>query len=196
MKTLISQSDLDRRVSQMAAEIDAYYKDKDWYRKTNEPVVIIGVLTGALFFMSDLIRKLTIRMELDFVRTSTYPGKSLTSREPKILVEPSRNLHDSHVLIVDDILDTGKTLKLIHDSLRWGYPKSMKTAVLLRKPDKAPENVKVDFIGFDIPDEFVVGYGLDYGGKHREMPCVAVWSEDESGKGENSFERNQSIYSS
>ncbi len=153
MKILVTEDNLQMKISQMASEIDAYYKDQEWYQNSDEPVVIICVLTGAIFFMVDLVRNLTIRMELDFVRTSTCSGKSISSREPNILVEPSRNIQNAHILILDDILDTGKTLKLINDIFLWKYPKTMRTAVLLRKPGKAPENVKADFIGFDIPDE-------------------------------------------
>ncbi len=193
MKILVGETELQARISQMASEIDEYYKSQKWYQESDKPVVVIGVLTGALFFMSDLVRKLTIRVELDFVRTSTYPGKSLISRQPEILIEPSKKLLNEHVLILDDVLDNGKTLKLVHDTLRWGYPETMRTAVLLRKPGKAPENVKVDFVGFDIPDEFIVGYGLDYGGKYREMPYVAVWSEDESGRCEETSESDQQV---
>lgn len=193
MKILVTEQQLQMRISQMASEIDTYYKNQEWYQNSDEPVVIICVLTGAIFFMADLVRKLTIRVELDFVKTSTYIGETVLSREPEILVAPSRKLQDTHILILDDILDRGKTLKLIHDSLRWGYPKTMRTAVLLRKPGKAPENVKADFVGFDIPDEFVVGFGLDYGGKYREMPYVAVWSEDESGECEEKTEGNSHV---
>lgn len=195
MKILVGETELQARISQMASEIDEYYKKQKWYQESDKPVVVIGILTGALFFMSDLVRRLTIRVELDFVRTSTYPGKSLISREPKILIEPSKKLINNHVLILDDVLDNGKTLKLVHDTLRWGYPETMRTAVLLRKLGKAPANVKVDFVGFDIPDEFIVGYGLDYGGKYREMPYVAVWSEDESGKCEETTESDQQVCS-
>ena len=167
----------------MATEIDEYYQNQDWYRKTQEPVVVIGVLTGAMFFMADLVRKLSIRVELDFIRVSTYPGKATTAHEPQIITTPTRSLHNAHVLLVDDILDTGKTLKLVREHLAWPfyrYPENMRMAVLLRKPGKAPANVTAGFVGFDIPDDFVVGYGLDYDGRYREMPYVAVWSEDES----------------
>ncbi len=193
MKILVGQDELQTRISQMASEIDTYYKDQEWYQNSDEPVVIICVLTGAIFFMADLVRQLTIRVELDFVRTSTYVGETVLSRKPKILVAPSKQLQGTNILILDDILDSGKTLKLIHDSLRWGYPKTMRTAVLLRKPGKAPGNVRADFIGFDIPDEFVVGFGLDYGGKYREMPHVAVWSEDEFRKCEETTESDQQV---
>lgn len=193
MKILVGQDELQARISQMASEINTYYKNQEWYKNSDQPVVIICVLTGAIFFMADLVRQLTIRIELDFIRTSTYIDGTLLSREPKILTAPSRQLQDTHILILDDILDRGKTLKTVHDTLRWGYPKTMRTAVLLRKPGKAPENVKADFVGFDIPDEFVVGFGLDYGGKYREMPYVAVWSEDESRECEKTTESNKQV---
>ncbi|KKN70872.1 hypothetical protein LCGC14_0426550 [marine sediment metagenome] len=176
---LIDENRLQNRISEMASEIDEYYNSQDWYRTTQKPVIVIGVLTGAIFFMADLVRKLSIRMKLDFIRTSTYPGESITAQEPKILVPPTVCLHDAHVLVIDDILDAGKTLKLVRDDLEWSYPESIRAAVLLRKPGKAPNDVTADFVGFDIPDEFVVGMGLDYDGKYRELPYVAVWSGNE-----------------
>lgn len=178
MRILIDEERLQARISEMALEIDSYYQSQAWYRQTQEPVVVIGVLTGALFFMADLVRKLSIRTELDFIRASTYPGESVIALEPKMICPPTKNLHDAHVLVIEDILDTGKTLDMIHTHLAWSYPESIKTAVLLRKPGKAPADVVANFIGFDIPDKFVVGMGLDYDNRHREMPCVAVWSRD------------------
>lgn len=180
MRTLIDETRLQARISEMALEIDAYYQDQDWYRKTQEPVVVIGVLSGAVFFMADLVRKLSIRTELDFIRASTYPGKATTAQQPKIVCPPTKHLHDAHILLLDDILDTGKTLGMIRTHLAWPYPEDIRTAVLLRKPGKAPPDVTADFVGFDIEDEFVVGYGLDYDGRYREQPYVAVWSADES----------------
>ena len=180
MKTLIDEKSLQSRISQMALEIDEYYSSQWWYQNTQEPVIIIGVLTGAVFFMADLVRKLSIRVELDFVRVSTYPGKAIIAQEPKIIIPPSRSLHNARILLVDDILDTGKTISVVGEDLSWSCPDSIRTAVLLRKPGKAPSHISADFVGFDIPDDFVVGYGLDYDGRYREMPCVAVWSKDES----------------
>ena len=181
MKTLISENRLQTRISEMALEIDEYYLKQEWYKNSKEPVVVIGILTGAIFFMADLVRKLSIRTELDFIRVSTYPGKATSARKPEIISWPRRDLHDdAHVLLLDDILDTGKTLEFIEDHMLFECPQSMKTAVLLRKPGKVKNIETVNFVGFDIPDEFVVGYGLDYNGRHREMPYVAVWSENES----------------
>lgn len=187
MKILIGESDIQARISEMAKEIDEYYLGQEWYKGSQKPVIVIGVLTGALFFVVDLIRKLSIRTELDFIRTSTYPGKAIKAREPKIITGPAKGLQGAHVLLVDDILDTGKTLKKIHEVIfsrnsyyRWAWVHEVKTAVLLRKPGKPPDNIIADFVGFDIPDKFVVGNGLDYNGRYREKPYVAVWSEDAS----------------
>lgn len=176
MKMLIDEDRLQARISEMALEIDEYYQGQDWYQRTQEPVVVIGVLTGAIFFMADLIRKLSIRTEIDFIRTSTWSY----SVSPKIISLPKKELRDTHILLIDDILDTGRTLKTIKTQLSWKYPEDIRMAVLLRKLEKAPVDVMVDFVGFDIPDEFVVGYGLDYDGRYREKPYVAVWSENES----------------
>lgn len=180
MKILIDESRVRARISEMASEIDAWYFGQDWYRHTNEPVIVMGVLTGAIFFMVDLIRQLSIRTKLDFIKISTYPGKSVIAQDPEMILWPERNLHDeAHVLLIDDILDTGKTLGFIEDRMLWECPCSMKTAVLLRKPEKAKNIETVDFVGFDIPDKFVVGYGLDYNGKYRELPYIATMGENE-----------------
>jgi hypoxanthine phosphoribosyltransferase len=174
MKTLISANDIQRRITEMAFEIDEYYKQQRWYKWTNQPVVIISVLTGAVFFTVDLMRQLTLRTKLDFIRTSTYPGKSTEAQLPIITAIPVSNLHDAHVLIVEDILDTGVTLRRIQEHILWQYPETLKIATLLRKPDKAPPDMKIDFIGFDIPDEFVTGMGLDYDDRYRELPYISV----------------------
>jgi hypoxanthine phosphoribosyltransferase len=178
-KVLIDKDRIQARITEMASDIDFYYSRQDWYRHSEEPVIVIGVLTGAIFFMADLVRQLSIRTELDFIRVSTYQGKSITAQEPKITLWPKRNLHDSaHVLLIDDILDTGKTLGFIEDHILWECPLSMKTAVLLRKPGKAKNIETVDFVGFDIPDEFVVGMGLDYNDLYRNLPYVSVLSDN------------------
>lgn len=177
MNILIDENRIQSKISEMALEIDSYYKNQDWYQNTQEPVLIFGILTGAIFFMADLVRKLSIRTELDFIRISTYPGKSVNAQEPQIINMPFTSSCDRRVLLVEDILDTGKTLDVAQRQLIYMYKTDLKTAVLLRKPGKAPADVTADFVGFDIPDEFAVGMGLDYDGKYRELPYVAVWSE-------------------
>ncbi len=178
MKTLIDEASLHARIADIATEIDEYYLGQWWYMRTQEPVVIIGILTGAMFFMADLVRKLSIRVELDFIRVSTYPGKTTIAKKPKIITQPTRSLHNAHVLLLDDILDTGKTINMVRENLELQSTESIMTAVLLRKTGKALTGVTPGFVGFDIPDDFVIGYGLDYNGRYREMPYVAVWSKD------------------
>jgi hypoxanthine phosphoribosyltransferase len=175
MKTLISQEDIGRRISEMANEIDSYYM------RTSEPIIVIGVLTGALFFMVDLVRQLSIGVELGFIGASTYPGGFMTAQETKIITEHYPSLHNRRILLVDDILDRGNTLDKIKDRIVEKSPNNIRTAVLLRKPGEVRKckDVDADFVGFDIPDEFVFGYGMDYCGRYREMPHVAVWSKDE-----------------
>jgi hypoxanthine phosphoribosyltransferase len=143
-------------------------------------VIVVGVLNGVFFFMADLVKHLSIRVELDFIKVSTYPGESVAAQNSKIITQLDRPLHGAHILLLDDILDSGKTIKLLKQHLGESHPESITTAVLLRKPGREPVDVTAEFVGFDIPNEFVVGYGLDYNGKYREMPSVAVWREDES----------------
>lgn len=173
MKTLIDKECLQARISAMAREIDQYYLKQDWYQETQESVVVIGVLNGALFFMADLVRQLTIRIELDFIKVSTYPGKSITPQNSKINLWPQTEIHDSaHVLLLDDILDSGQTLGVIEDHMLFECPLSLKTAVLLRKPGKAKNLETVHFVGFDIEDKWVAGYGMDNDNRHREIPFI------------------------
>jgi len=178
MNILLDKDCIQKRIFDMASEINTYYEQQDWYRRTNEPVVVIGVMTGALFFLVDLVRQLTIRTELDLMRVSTYPGQATTAQTPRVIAPPTKRLHDAHILLVDDILDSGKTMRIIRTCLALPYPENIKTVVLLRKPDKVPHDVKADFIGFDIPDEWVAGYGMDdRNGRRREIQHVFVDKE-------------------
>ncbi len=174
MRTIIHKESIQYKIIEMANEIDNFYFERNGRKKLHEPIVVIGVLTGAIFFMADLVRHLSIPVEMDFIRISTYPGKATIAQTPKIITPPTNIPHDANILLVDDILDTGKTLEVIKEHLSWFYPASIRIAVLLRKPNKSPNYIKADFVGFNIPDEFVVGMGLDYNGKYRERPDVSV----------------------
>ena len=179
MRILIDEDRIQARVSEMASEIDFYYNyECGIFSYSQESVVVIGVLTGAFFFMADLVRQLSIPVQLDFIRTKAYTGKSITPQRPEILVPPAINLYDKHVLLIDDILDTGRTFKVITKYIQESNPKTITTAFLLRKPDKVPEDVVVDFVGFDISDSFVVGMGLDYGGLYRCLPHISVMDDE------------------
>lgn len=183
MNILISENQIQTRVSEMASEIDEYYYSQDWYRKTQEPVIVIGILTGALFFVVDLIRKLSIRTELDFIRMSSYDGSKSAAHKPKVIIPPNRLLHDAHILLVDNVLDTGKTLVAAVDCLATSHPETINTSVLLCKPGDTLLNCGADFVGFDISDTFITGYGLDLDGRFRELPFIGMPGSSLSLKG-------------
>ncbi len=150
----------------------------DVARGQDEHLVIIPILTGAMIFVADLVRELPLKMCIELVGVSSYPGKSIESKGVSIRHELPRTLAGRHVLIVDDILDSGQTLEVVTRLVREQRPASVRTCVLLRKPGKARPDFNPDYLGFDIPDEFVVGYGLDYDGFYRNYPQVATLKEE------------------
>jgi hypoxanthine phosphoribosyltransferase len=167
-RILIRRDRIAERVASMGKEIaDAYPPDCPC-------LTLVAILSGAVIFLADLIRQIPREMRLSLVTVSSYPGSSTSSRGAKMLQDLSADLAGEHVLVVDDILDTGNTLRLVQSAIRTHHPASLKTAVLLRKPTKAPPDLHVDFIGFDIEDEFVVGYGLDYDDRFRNYPHIAT----------------------
>ncbi len=169
-RILITADQLADRVGALALEITKRYQ------ACEQPLVIVTVLSGAVVFLADLIRQLPIRMRLSLLSVSSYPGPTRESQGAKLrgAFELDCELEGMPVLIVDDILDSGGTLKLVQRTIRSRGPQSMETAVLLRKPGRAPADLKVEYVGFDIPDEFVVGYGLDYDGQYRNLPHIAA----------------------
>lgn len=183
MRVLIDETRLQTRISEMALEIDEYYLKQEWYKNTAQPVHILGVMLGAIPFTEALIEKLSVRIECHWIRMSSYCGKTSKVRLPKILAEPKKRFRgdtpfNNNILLIDDILETGETLKIIKEKYEWPGDDT-RIAVLLRKPGKTLSGITADFVGFDIPDEFVVGYGLDCNGRYRDLPYVAVWSENE-----------------
>lgn len=152
----------------MAREIAAIYGPLD------PALTLVPILSGSIIFLADLIRQLPLKMKLALVHVSTYPGAATTAQEPRTLHEPIGDIRGRHVLLIDDILDSGRTLRRAQEMLRRREPASLRTAVLLRKPAKAPADVTADFVGFDIDDLFVVGYGLDYDDHYRNYPHIGV----------------------
>lgn len=150
----------------MAREIVTTYGDD------HAGLTFVPILSGSIVFLADLIRELPLRMRIALVHLSTYKGT--TPGDPKVIADLTTNIRDRHVIIVDDILDTGRTLAFVQRMLSERQPRSIRVAVLLRKPGKAPPAVKADFVGFDIADEFVVGYGLDYEDHYRNYPHIGV----------------------
>ena len=167
-RILITREQLDARVRQMAGEIVRAYPGIE------EHLTIVTILNGSIIFLADLIRYMPVKMRIELVTVSSYPGRTTESASARLTREVTADVTGQDVLIVDDILDTGKTLRLVSAELARRGPRSIKVATLLRKPSKAPSDVKVDFVGFDIADEFVVGYGLDFDNHYRNLPYIAV----------------------
>ncbi len=167
-RVLIAREQIARRVSEMGEAIARVYRDPQ------EGLTLVAILSGSLIFLADLIRCLPMRMKLGLITVSSYGGATTTSRGAKMLAELNADVRGRHVLVVDDILDTGNTLRLVLDRLGSQSPASLRTCVLLRKPAKAPPDLKADFVGFDIEDVFVVGYGLDYDDHYRNYPHIGV----------------------
>jgi len=166
---LISQGELERRVKALARAIERDYADRD--------LMIVPLLTGTVMFLADLIRHLTLPLRLDFMGVSSY-GQGTTSGRLVITKDLRLDVRHRDVLIVDDILDTGRTLRRVLQMLGRLRPRSLRVCVLLDKKARRVEPVEADYVGFEIPDEFVVGYGLDFAERYRNLPFVGVLKPD------------------
>jgi hypoxanthine phosphoribosyltransferase len=166
MRVLISTEEIQARVAELAKQIGPEYRDR--------PLTIVGVLTGSLMFTADLVRRLDVPLRIGFIQASSYRGKTVKPGELHLGAEILSDVRGRHVLLLDDILDTGQTLKHLVKHLIEQGALSVRVGVLLRKKGRQVHPVHVDFVGFEIPDEFVVGYGLDYNDEHRQLPYVAV----------------------
>ncbi len=165
LNSLFTAAEISRRVEEIGRQITQIFRD--------EPFCLISVLNGGLMFTADLIRHLPLTMKLDFIKVSSYEGDRSTGN-PKCMHFPSMELQGEHVLIVDDILDTGQTLQHICHLVESYHPASVRTCVFLDKPSRRTVDFKPDYVGFEIEDAFVVGYGMDYDGRYRNLPYVAV----------------------
>lgn len=174
-KILITPERIAERVQEMGREVARdLERDLGPLEDASEHVVFVPILTGSIVFVADLIRQLPLKLSLEMVAVSSYPGKSVESKGVALRGQLPANLSGKHVIVIDDILDSGQTLDVIGKLIREQKPASVRHCVLLRKPGKARVDVKVDYVGFDIPDEFVVGYGLDYDGFYRNYPAIAT----------------------
>jgi hypoxanthine phosphoribosyltransferase len=169
MKTLYTREQLYEGVSAMADEVKACYTDRQ--------LTIVGVLTGSVVLMADLIRLLELPMRVGVIAASSYRGATTTRGELTINDELMLDIRDRDVLLVDDIFDTGHTLVKVMEKMREYEPNSLRSAVLLRKQGRQEVDAAPDFVAFDIPDEFVVGYGLDYEDMYRNLPYLAALDE-------------------
>ncbi len=163
MSILISEKEIQSRITEIARDLSNKFK--------GEVPILIGVLNGSFIFISDLMRKMTIDCEMDFIKMSSYAGKESVGTVT-LLKDISANITGRHVIIVEDIIDSGLTIKFLRDRLQGALPKSVSIVTLLLKPDIANLDFKVDYVGFEIPPEFVVGYGLDYNQKLRHLPEI------------------------
>jgi len=175
-RVLISQQQIAERVAELARLITEDHTTPKLDRPAQ--VTIVPVLTGAMIFCSDLIRHIPIAMRIGVVSVSSYPGQSVTSQGAQVVAQQLGDLHGRRVVLVDDILDSGQTIRLVQSVLRQQWAASVKTCVLLRKNRPATRDVEIDYVGFDIPDEFVVGYGLDFDNYYRNLPDIVTLKTD------------------
>jgi hypoxanthine phosphoribosyltransferase len=164
---LLSEAAIKERIASLAAEIERDYP-------SSEEIHLVAVLKGGFMFMADLVRAMSERVTMDFMAVSSYAKRTTSSGQVRVLKDLDSNLEGRHVIVVEDIVDTGLTLHYLQDLLKARAPKSMKTACLLSKPSRRKVEVQVDYIGFTIEDHFVVGYGLDYAEKYRNLPYIAI----------------------
>lgn len=169
---LFSEEELNKRLDELAKEITETYKDDE------DDLLVIGILRGAVVFMTNLITRLDLDLTIDFMAVSSYGSSSVSSGVVRILKDLEESAYNKNILIIEDIIDTGLTLSYLTNNLKDRGAKSIRIATLLDKPERRKIEVDVDFVGFQIPDEFVVGYGLDYDQKYRNLPFVATLKEE------------------
>ncbi|MDA3733912.1 hypoxanthine phosphoribosyltransferase [Niameybacter massiliensis] len=165
-RVLLTEEELHERVKALGEAITADYKGKD--------LLVVGILKGSNVFMSDLIRQINMPLNIDFMIVSSYGNATESTGVVKIMKDIEQSISDKHVLIVEDIIDSGLTLKYLTEMLNTRKPASIKLCTLLDKPARRKENVDVDYVGFEMPDEFIVGYGIDYAEHYRNLPFVGI----------------------
>ncbi len=167
LKILVSEEELKSKVEELGKKITEDYKG-------SKKLILVGILRGSVVFMSDLMRNIKVDCTIDFMSVSSYGSGTKTSGVVRIVKDLDKNIEGSDVLIVEDILDSGKTLSYLKELLSDRGPASIKIVTLLDKPERREAEVKADYIGFSVPNEFVVGYGLDYNEGYRNLPYVGV----------------------
>ena len=166
IRVMISEEDVDKRIEEMGRQISEDYAGKQ--------VHLICILKGSVFFMCELAKRITVPVSMDFMSVSSYGDGTKSSGIVKIAKDLDETLEGKEVLVIEDIIDSGRTLYYLMEVLQKRNPKSLKLCTLLDKPDRRVTDVKVHYVGFAIPDEFVVGYGLDYAQKYRNLPYIGV----------------------
>jgi hypoxanthine phosphoribosyltransferase len=169
---LISEEEIQTRVLELAKQISVDYADSD-------DLVLVGVLKGSFIFLADLSRRLSIPRTIEFIAVSSYGSGSKSTGAVRLVMDVRGNIEGKHVLIVEDIVDTGHTLKYLIGMFESHRPASVKTCALVRKAERAEVEVQTDYLGFDIGDEWVVGYGLDFAERYRTLPYIGVITPDD-----------------
>lgn len=164
LKTLINEQKLHQRIDEIAQQIEAEYKNKE--------ITLICILKGSVFFTVDLAKRINADVRLEFIRVSSYGEGTESTGEIKMKLDLKDSIQGKDVIVVEDIIDTGRTLSYLIEYLKMKKPNSVKLCALLDKPDRRVKAVKVDYTGFQIPDKFVVGYGLDFNEKYRNLPYI------------------------
>lgn len=168
-KILLDSDEISKRIKELGDEISKDYKDDD--------IVVISLLRGSFIFAADLVREITIPLNVDFMTTSSYGHDEVSSGIVEIINDIRTSVKDKHVLIVDDIVDSGYTMKKVVEFVSMKEPKSVKICVMLDKPSRRKADIEPDYVGFTIPDVFIVGYGLDYGDYYRNIPYVFTFDD-------------------
>ncbi len=168
-ETLVGAEDLQRRIRELGADISRDYDGRD--------LLMIGVLKGAVLFMADLMRELTVACEIDFMAVSSYGSATDSSGVVRILKDLDSSIEARHVLLVEDIIDSGLTLHYLLRNLRARNPASLEVCALLTKPERRRVDLPVRYVGFEIPNRFAIGYGLDHAQRHRNLPYVAALAD-------------------
>lgn len=163
---LVSAADIKKRVKKLGAEVAAAYGD--------EEITVISIINGAILFTADLLREIPNPIRLDCIRISSYRNDTKSVGQPKLIQSLTLDVANRHVLLIDDILDTGKTFSAVAGMLKKLNPASLRTCVLLDKHGRREVDFEADFVGFQIPDKFVVGYGLDFAERYRNLPCIGI----------------------
>jgi hypoxanthine phosphoribosyltransferase len=172
LSVMFDRPALAARVAALGAEITAHYRAAGV--TAENPLVVVGILKGAVVFLSDLVREIDLPCQIEFMGVSSYGDATESSGVVQLTQDLTKPVQGKHVLVVEDIVDTGLTMKYLLENLSTRNPASVKLASLLEKPEKNKAKIKVDFLGFSIPDQFVVGYGLDAAGLYRNLPFVGL----------------------
>lgn len=177
-RVLVDRESIRRRVGELAREIvrdlEAAVADDGASIQDEGRIVLVPIMTGAMIFVADLIREMPIKLSLGLIAVSSYPGESVKSKGAHLASELPDDLAGKHVVLIDDILDSGRTVELVKRLVSERHPASVRVAVMLDKRARRTVDVEADYVGFEIPDEFVVGYGLDFNGYYRNHPEIAV----------------------